>query len=162
MKRFLLLAFLAISAFAFGQNTGTAKKWYAYYYVPLPGIVAVDPDGAPRNIKRDTVYRVFVEWKGKPPQWKYALAGGKMFALTAISQKKLPVKVGESLADGKAVIIKPAKGNNLYELEFGAQKPETVSRGKSKFNELVIAGFANNKPFCKAIVAKEIASPLFP
>jgi len=160
MKQFFLIVSILLSFSSFGQVQPAIKNVHAFYYIPLPGIIGVDLDGNPLKVKRDTVYRIFVEVKGTVPKWKAAWKGGKTYLISAIPQKNFPVKAGETTDDGMPINITPRKGNSLWELEFGAPTSTEINKG-IKSNEIMLEGVFKNKIFYKKAIPTHIASPLY-
>lgn len=147
LKRLLVLFFLSGSLFSCAQTRNTVVRSYAFYVervqgnFPEYGNEAVS-EGKPDTVislprKVDTSIVIYIETKNKLISWDVAWQKGQAYSITAIPVKDTPFQAGFAKA-GDQVIITPAKGNFLWQLQlFPIGKQKRISRGKTNFKRKI-------------------------
>ncbi len=151
--------FFALSSCA--QTKNLIVRSDAYYVIPIPGNIPVDDNGNPLELKRDTVFTVYIEAKSSGIQWEKAWKNGRYFSIIPAVIKKSKVEVGETKTENKKIVLTPQKGNTLWQLELSDDNKHQKSPQSLLSGGILLKGKWNNQSsfFHKITRLTEMASP---
>jgi hypothetical protein len=116
----LLVMVAMCTQFAGCAQTGKlVRKSHAFYVQRQPGTVRVDPStGEEVARKTDTLITVYAETTKKDITWDTAWRNGRAYMVRAVLVGTKPAEAGTSKEGDHKIIITPAKGNFLWQLQL--------------------------------------------
>ena len=87
----------------------------------------------------DTSIVIYIETKTKPILWDTAWQKGQAYLITAFPIEHSPINAG-TRKGGNTVIIKPAKGNFLWQLQLSPTRSLKILPGKLTRQEIILKG----------------------
>lgn len=163
MKKFVYTVILAVCFYTVpscAQTKIPVVKADAFYTIPVPGTIAVDENGQPRNNKRDTVFSIFAETKETNINWEKAWTNGHSYSLTSVNKTNSKIEIGEGAT--KKITLTPQSGNTIWQLELSNdQKNEKPPQRLSAMEILLKGQWKNKSFFYKIKSAKELPSPMY-
>lgn len=160
---YLLLMFLISSLLhACAQTKNVVVNSSGHFYMPMRGTLPVNENGQPINSKQDTVFILFVETKENKIQWNKAWKGGTLFLVNSTQIKEAKAVVGETTPDNKKIILSPAKGNTLWQIELTGSPIYEKAPQSITHQEILLKGIRKKQVFYHRIsILTELASPLY-
>lgn len=160
-QRILHFPILLILSFCLFSCTGSrqlVKKSYAFYYETIQGaspkgpgkkeILSAQLDSLNSEVKdllldlpvrADTGIVVYIETSTSQVLWDTAWQNGYPFVITTLPVISIPFQAG-FIRGGNQVIISPAKGNFLFQLQLYQNKKEITSKSKITNNRIILKG----------------------
>jgi hypothetical protein len=167
----LVLLFLILHLFSFAQSQSVVIKTYAFYFVsirnnyPMNGGQEVAHGNADTLLSlpaiADTSVIVYVETKSKLIDWNTASQKGKVFRITAIPIKDFPFHAG-FVQGGSQLVLTPAKGNFLWQLQLSPTGTSKLWQGKIGMDEIILKGNYKGKKFTRKTTRLREIIPLPP
>ena len=170
----LMVLFLLLFMCSSAQVKTAVKKSYAFYFETIHGnfpkggvndietiqndslSLAQKPPIQIPAVKKDTSIVVFIETTTQLIQWETALQNRQQFIITAIPVKSFPFYAG-FVKNGRELVISPAKGNYLYELQLSLPVAGSVSTQKITKDKIILKGKYKKKSFTfKTQLLKEL------
>ena len=157
LKWLMVLSLLSLQLFSSAQANVVIKRSYAFYYISYPGIspkggneedIQVQPDTMSLQVKPgpihlpakvDTFIVIYVETTRQQIVWDTAWQNKHPFLITAIPITSIPFNAG-FIRGGRQVILSPAKGNFLIQLQLSPVRKGISSTGKITSDKLVLKG----------------------
>lgn len=146
---FCLLFFVTLSSYA--QTKYGIKNIYAYYAQHLPGNIPVDDNGNSLYKGPDTLITVYIETTGQEPHWSNAWRGNKVYSIVTTLIKQPTIEAGIRKSSNQKILVSPAKGNCLWQLEFVPQESRMLPPQKMKPGEIILRGKYKSKTFLQKI-----------
>ncbi len=162
IKLFILYFFLFNSLLSCSQTKYSVQNARAYYSVRLPGTLLVDDSGNPVQKEPNVINFIYVETKkGEAINWTLAQKKNKLYSVIATPIERTPYEVGISKATNRKIILSPAKGNSLWQLELVPNESKTLSRiTKENTNAILLQGeFKKQKFTIKVDNETELSEP---
>ncbi len=149
-----LLMLVLFGIVACAQEKYGIKNVQLFSRVQMPGNIPVNEKGEPLR-GPDTIYSIIVETTGKPVQWKAAYTKNKVYSITATLVSNLPYDAGIDDANGKKILLTPAKGNQLWLLDLSPMETDTAARPTViSPGIMLLQGKKGNTPFSRTIQQK--------
>ena len=101
---------------------------------------------------------MFIETTTQLVEWTTAWQGKQQFIITAIPVKSFPFHAG-FIKNGRELVISPAKGNYLFELQLLQSVGEPLSHKKITTDKIILQGKYKKKSF---IFKTELLKELLP
>ena len=170
----LMVLFLLLFMYIGAQVKTVVKKSYAFYFETIHGnfpkggindIETIQNDSSPLiqkpailipAVKKDTSIVVFIETTTQSIQWETALQNKQQFIITVIPLKSFPFYAG-FVKNGRELVISPAKGNYLFELQLLLPTAGLLSTQKITKDKIILKGKYKKKFFTiKTQLLKEL------
>lgn len=148
--------FLLLNLFSFAQSGGAIIKTHPFYFVSFRNNYPMHGNEDVINgkidtlrelpAKMDTFIVVYIETKNKLISWDTAWQKGQSYLIAAIPIEQAPFQAG-TLKGGSQVVIAPAKGSFLWQLQLSPARSLIISRGKITKDEIILKGRYKGKKF---------------
>jgi hypothetical protein len=153
--KYLVQRFLPSVFFLVLVSCSSAKKSirniYAYNVVTTPGNIPVDRNGNSLYKGPDTSNIVYVEIKGKEPEWQYAWQHNRFYKLRPVVISENEIVVGKNKTTEEKILVSAARGNRIYQLVFEPW-PDKISPPKqTQDGEILLLGMWKGKIFFRTI-----------
>ncbi len=145
----MTLFFLSLNLLTSAQSGSVIVKTYAYYVESVRGnfpeyaqeeVLGGKVDSSRILPKRiDTSIVIYIETKNKLVSWDTAWQKGQGFLITAFPIEQSPVYLG-TRRGGNSVVIKPSKGNFLWQLQLSPISSWRSFPVKITRHEIVLKG----------------------
>jgi hypothetical protein len=135
MKQFFLVFILSVSLFACAQSKTVIKKSWSFYTERTPGNIIREQNDQETPVKIDTIITVYIESSVKNIVWDMAWKDDKAYLVVTQLISPTPVDAGVTRMGNEKIIIKPAKGNYLWQLYLQPlnqlkKPPQSLQRGQ--------------------------------
>lgn len=139
------ITFLSCILFSCAQPGQLVKKVHTFYTERLPGNIPVFPS----LIRRDTIVTIYAETTSRHIVWDTAYKGQNVYLIRANLIEQLPVEAGISRLDNQKIIINPAKGSFLWQLNLEPLDtgPAESLKLTDKDDKLLLKGLYKGKRF---------------
>ena len=97
-------------------------------------------------VRVDTFIIVYIETKSKLILWDMAWQKRQSYLITALPIEQSPFQSG-TIKGGSQVILTPAKGNFLWQLQLSPTSSLKTGQGKITKDEIILKGRYNGKKF---------------
>ena len=155
LHRLMVLFFLSLSLFSFAQSGGAIIKTHPFYFVSIRNNYPMHGNEDVINGKADTVKAlparvdtfiiVYVETKNKLISWDTAWQKGKAYQITALLVHT-PFNAG-NVKGGNQVVIAPAQGNFLWQLQLSPAASLKTPPGKITMDAIILKGRYKGEKF---------------
>lgn len=147
LKQYVLPIVFITSIVSCAQPKKIIEKTHAFNLMKAPGTIQTDANGNPASISEPSTI-VYVEIKGKAPEWNYAWKSGKTYRIKSVLIPADSVLVGTREDDHRSITLYTSNGNKLYFLDLIPLKHTNLSPPK-KINkgEIALQGFYKGKTF---------------
>jgi hypothetical protein len=151
MKNIFLISFSLLHLSLFSQKNNGVIHIYAYYEQHMPGNIRVDEKGEPIQKGSSFVDLIYVETSSDEIKWDTGWKNGKTFSINTILITQVPYEVGRKKSNREKIILTPAKGNQLWQLELQPAEQPKISPIKAKKGEIILKGKYRGKIILKKI-----------
>lgn len=151
LKQLFLLLFSLFSVALFSQKNYGIVHVYPFVEERMPGNIRTDENGKPLPKGPTTVDLIFVEASSDKIQWKYAWKNGRTFLITSSRITQLPYEVGRKKSDNEKVLLSPANGNQLWQLDLHPAEKNKIAPMKADAGEIILEGFYKGKKVLRKI-----------
>ena len=134
----ILISLLLCSPISFGQWFTIIKRTDAFFVLHQPGMIPVDAEGNALSSGPDTINTVYVETSNNNIKWIGAWKNGKSFSILATEIKDSTFEVGTGKDSDQKIILKPARGNHLWQLQLIPERTGSKAPVKAKRGELIL------------------------
>ena len=151
MKNIFLIPFLSLHLSLFSQNNSGLIHIYAYYEQRMPGNIRVGEKGKPVQKGVSIIDLIYVETSSDEIKWESGWKNGKTFSINTFLITQIPYKVGRKKSNKEEIILTPAKGNKLWQLELQPAERQKASPIKARKGEIILKGKYRGKIILKKI-----------
>ncbi len=149
--RYFLVFFMAGTFNACAQRNKIIANAHAFYVVTIPGNIAVDENGRPRNAGQDTSTFVYVETTGSDPIWQYAWINDSVYQIDFSKVKENPAQVGFDKRTRTKITIPVASANTLWMLRLVPTDAKYPAPEKIMQGELLLQGVSKKTRITKKV-----------
>jgi hypothetical protein len=147
ISAFLLLLHLSL----FSQQDYPVIHIYAYYEQHLTGNIRVDEKEKPTPQGISIIDLIYVETSSDEIKWEAGWKNRKTFFVRASLIAQTPYEVGRKKSNKEKIILTPAKGNKLWQLELQPADRQIISPVKAKKGEIILKGKYRGKTILKKV-----------
>ena len=151
MKNIFLILFLSLNLSLFSQKNSSVIHIYAYYERRMPGNITVEEKGKPIQKGESVIDLIYIETSSDEIKWETGWKNGKAFSINTIPITQIPYRVGIKKSNKEKIILTPAKGNQLWQLELQPAERQKNSPIKAKKGEIILKGRYRGKIILKKI-----------
>jgi hypothetical protein len=150
--RYILIVLLCFNSFvSWTQANYGIRKICAFYTERLPGNIRVDPNGNSLYKGPDTLITIYIVTSGKSAVWESAWRNDRTYTISSSLVSQTPYTAGTNLGNGKEIILRPATGNKLWQLNLLESYKKVASPRKIKPGEVLLKGKYMNKTIFRKI-----------
>ena len=145
---FVLLSSISLSSC--GQTKHGIRKIYAFRSEHLPGMARVDNEGRVINPRPDIVYTIYIEATSGDLTWSRAWKDGQSYNVVPI-QLEGEQEVGVAKSTNEKILLRPAKGNKLWQLQLQRSDEPAAAPVEAKNGEIILQGKKGKKTFIQKV-----------
>ena len=149
--RFIFILLFCTSTTSFAQSKYGIRKINSFFIEHVPGNIRADSVGNPIFQGPDTIHTVYVETGSNTIKWIAAWKDGKSFSVITTAINERPFVVGVNSRTNEKIILKPAKGNKLWLLQFDKKATSSKPPVKPKRGEIILQGRSAGKLFIQRV-----------
>jgi hypothetical protein len=152
----IVILLTAFSVIASAQTQYGVRKIYAFSMMQMPGNIPVDENRKPVVRHREPLNFIYAETSGRPIAWDRAWKNGITYHIDTSEITSFPFDAAEKNGSREHVLIKPARGNRLWELRLSATEKNQPPPQKIKTGQMLLRGKYGKTIFYRIISSQRM------